>query len=603
MTSQLIEEKREIKNSRVVNSHPRIDGKERVSGNARYGADWKVPGMLFARVLTSAIPHGRVKKIDTGKALSIPGVKAIITCFEDNTIWRSGDRDHERRALPDHVKFVGETIAGVAATSRRVAEQAVQALEVEYEKLPAVLSTEQARREDAPRVWEEGNVHDPMVETFGNLEECFEEADLIMDRDYSTSRVSRAQLEPPVSLAWWEGDKLTAVVSSQTVHLARQSLADDLGIPLEKVRTITLFKGGGFGGGAATNYDDICALLARKAGKPVMLEYSREQDFIGTHVRWSTAQHLRVAVSKSDSKLLAIDLRAYCDIGAYVRFRAGLSYVGGPETYYSWDAWRSNVYGVYTNTGATGYMRAPAGPPSCFSVETLVDEVAYDLGMNPLELRLRNLVAKNTRVREQLTSNGLEACVISGSEAFGWREKWNPLPKKKLGVQDGKLMGVGMAVGSWHAFLGPGEARIRMCRDGTLEVYAGVVDIGTGAKTQMAMIAAGILDVPVEKIRLIYGDTSVSPYARGEVGSMTTGFTGTAVREAATRLRTKLLALASSRMGGKGLWMEEGIITNGRDKINISDLIESLGLEYVEETAQTNPKLLEGTERLSFAAH
>jgi CO/xanthine dehydrogenase Mo-binding subunit len=602
MPAQLLEEKREA-GTRAVNTHPRIDGNERVSGKARYGADWKVPNMLYACVLTSSIAHGKVKKIDTTKAMSIPGVKAIITCLEDKTIWRSGDRDHERRALPDHVRFFGETIAGVAATSRKIAEQAVQALEVEYEELPAVLSLEEARKEGAPKVWDEGNVSGAVTETFGNVEECFERADLILEGDYSTSKLSRAQLEPPVSLAWWEGDKLTVVVSTQTVHMARQSLSADLGIPMDKIRTITLFKGGGFGGGGASNYDDICALLAKRAGKPVMLEYSREQDFIGTHGRWSTVQHLRAAVSKYDAKLLAIDLQAYCDIGAYVRFRPGLSYISGPDTYYSWDAWKADVYGVHTHTGATGYMRAPAGPPSCFSVETLVDEVAYEMGMNPLELRLRNLVVK-AHGHEHLTSNGLEECVTSGSEAFGWRDRWRPPPKKISEVRGKKLVGVGMAVGSWHALLGRGEAWVRMTRDEILEVYAGVVDIGTGAKTQMAMIAAGVLGVPVEKVRMVYGDTSVSPFAMAEVGSMTTGFVGTAVREAATKLKTKLLALASSKLGGTDLRIEAGrLITNGRDAVKISDLISSSGADYVEEKAQTDPKLPEHTERLSFTAH
>ncbi len=274
MVAQLLEEKREAK-IRAVNTHPRIDGNVRVSGKARYGADWKVPDMLYARVLTSSIAHGKVKSIDATKAVKIPGVKAVITCLDDKTIWRGGDRDHERRVLPDHVRFFGETIAAVAATSRKTAEQAVQTLEVEYEELPAVFSLQEARKEGAPRVWDEGNVCPPITEGFGNLKECFDRADIVLEGEYSTSRVSRAQLEPPASLAWWEGDKLTVVVATQTVHMARMSLSADLGIPPDKIRTITLFKGGGFGGGGASNYDDICALLAKKAGKPVMLEYSR----------------------------------------------------------------------------------------------------------------------------------------------------------------------------------------------------------------------------------------------------------------------------------------------------------------------------------------
>ncbi|MDG6904964.1 MAG: xanthine dehydrogenase family protein molybdopterin-binding subunit [Nitrososphaerota archaeon] len=535
--------------------------------------------------------------------MNIPGVKAIITCLDDKSIWHSGDRDHQRRVLPDRVRFVGETIAAVAATSRKIAETAVQALRVEYDELPAVFSIEEARKPNAPKIWDEGNVTSSITLNYGDVNSRIEhDADFVLEADYSTVRVSRAQIEPPVSLAWWEGDVLTVVVASQTVHLARASLSADLGIPQEKIRTITLYKGGGFGGGGSSNYDAIASILSKKAGKPVMLEYSREQDFLGTHGRWGTVQHLRAAVSKTEAKLLALDLKAYCDIGAYTRFRAGLNFVDGPHTYYSWDAWRSEVYGVYTNTPVTGYMRAPAGPASNFSVESFVDEIAHKLGMNPLELRLRNLVV--TPLGEHLTSNGLEECLTSGSEEFGWRKSWRPPDAVRVNGSK-KLKGVGMAVGSWHAVVGPGEAKVRIGRDNILEVYAGIVDIGTGAKTTMAMIAAGVMEMPVENTRVIYGDSSTSPFARGEVGSMTTAFTGTAVREASMKLRNKILSIASQKFGTPNLRIEDGmVISNESSKTaTIADLITSAGLDGVEESASTEPKLPEHSERLSFTAH
>lgn len=623
--AQLIQREKEEAEKREVrreDSHTRIDGRERVSGRARYGADWKVPDMLYGRVLMSTIPHGIVKKIDTTKAASIPGVKAIITCLEDKTIWQGGDREHPRRALADRVRFIGETIAAVAATSRNISQEAIMAIEVEYEEMPAVFTIEEARKEGAPKIWEDGNISRPMTNAFGDIEACFKKADLVIEGDYTTQRLSRSQLEPPVSLAWWEGDKLTVVMSTQTVHTARVLVAKDLGIPVDKVRGITLFKGGGFGGGGSSNYDIIAALLAKKAGRPVMVEYSREQDFLAAQGRWASKQHLRAAVSTADTKLLAIDLKAYCDIGAYVRFRPELSYVDGPDTYYSWEGWNAEVYGVHTNTVGAGYMRAPAGPHSCFAVESMVDEIASRLNVNPLELRLRNVVAEKAHLHEHITSNGLEECLLSGSRAFGWKERWRPppsspatahasvsaAPKAEIRKLGKKLTGVGMAVATWHASLGPGEARVRIGRDGIVDVFAGVVDIGTGAKTTMAMIAAGVLGVPVENIRLTYGDTSVSPFARGEVGSMTTTFTGTAVREAATRAKQKIIELASAKLGTAGrdlmLDMRDKVVTtrDGR-KLKVDELLASSGLEYVEEKAATEPKLPEHDERLSFAAH
>jgi xanthine dehydrogenase molybdenum-binding subunit len=601
MASQIIEQKPAVK----VSSHPRIDGRERTTGTAKYAADWKMPGMLYARVLTSSVSHGSVKKINTLRAKNFPGVEAVITCLDDGTIWHGGDRDHERRVLPDLVKFAGETIAAIAATNRRVAEEALQAIEVEYEELPAVISIEEAMKTDAPKVWENGNITPPMGRSFGDMESCFLRADMTFEAVYSTSRVCRAQLELPASLAWWDGDMLTSVITTQTLHSSRQTLSADLGIPLDKVRTISMYKGGGFGGGGSTNFDLIAALLAKKSRKPVMVEYSREQDFVGTHSRWATSQHLRAAFSKSEGKLLALDLKAHCDIGAYLRYRPGLSVVDGPDTYYSWEAWRSGVYGVYTNTPASGYVRAPAGPASNFAVESFVDEIAHKLAMNPLELRLRNAVTTVHGV-EHLTSNGLEDCMISGSEKFGWRESWRPAPSELISKDDETVRGVGMAVGSWHSLLVPGQARIRIGSDGITEVYVGIVDIGTGAKTTMAMIAAKVLDLPLESIKVISGDTSTTPWARGEVGSMTTGSTGTAVRVAASALREKMLTLASKKLGTSDLEMHEGCVLsrNGFGRgLPISELILDTGQDFMEEIASTNPTLPEHLERLSFTAH
>ena len=226
----------------------------------------------------------------------------------------------------------------------------------------------------------------PLTYGFGDPDSSFTRATLLMEADYSTSRVHNAPLEPAVSLAWWEGEKLTVVAATQGIFNCRDGLAKDLGIPVENVRVITLYKGGGFGNkNNSMNYDIIAALLARKTGKPVMLEYSRLDDFLGVHGRWSSIQHLRAAVDVASAKLLAMDLRAYCDIGAYTRAIKVSTLIGGPDGYYDAEAWRAEVYGVYTNTPTTANMRAPTGPQANFAAESLMDETASRLGVNPLE--------------------------------------------------------------------------------------------------------------------------------------------------------------------------------------------------------------------------
>lgn len=590
--------------------YPRIDGVERITGRAKYTGDWKVPGMLYGRIATSTVPHGIVRSVDTSEALSMKGVKAIVTCLDDRTVWSVGERDHKRRVFTDRVRFVGDCIAAVAAESRTLAREAAESIRAEYEELPSVFTIEDSKREGAPKLWDEGNVIGPLTYGFGDLSAAFGRADFTIEADYTTSRVHNAPLEPATSLAWWEGDHLTVVAGSQAVHGCRENLAKDLGLPLDNVRVICLYKGGGFGNkNNSMNYDLIAALLAKRAVRPVMVEYSRLEDFVGVHGRWSSAQRLRAAVRKSDAKLLAVDVRADCDIGAYTRHIKAGKFVEGPEGYYDCEAWKGEIYGVYTNTPVTAHMRAPTGPHSCFAVESLVDEIAANLGVNPLEFRLRNAITKY-QGKEHFTSNGLRDCLLLGSDAIGWKERWHIPPRDGTGRRDGgqKLRGIGVAIASFHARLGRGEAVLRLGNDGKLEVYTGVVDIGTGAKSTMAIMAATTLGVPLDDVRVVWGDTGSCPYSIGESGSRTTSFTGFAVREAARLLRDDVLRLASGRLScpPRDLRVSsEGRVVSrdGRSLTMAEVAASSPGGGTLEQRAVTEPVVPEHTERACFAAH
>ncbi|MDG6905234.1 MAG: molybdopterin-dependent oxidoreductase [Nitrososphaerota archaeon] len=595
-------ETRESKTEGWIRSHPRIDGKERVTGRARYAGDWKVPEMLYGRMMTSRIPHGNVKRIDISKAAAIDGVKAIITCFDDKTIWHSGEREHERRLFTDRVRFVGDCIGAVATTDRKIAQRALDSIEVEYEDLPTIFTIQDALREGAVKIWETGNVIGPHHTGFGDIDKALHTGNIItVERDYETSRVSNAPMERACSLAWWDGGKLTVVAGTQGVFGCREALANDLGIPKEDIRVITKYKGGGFGGKiSATNYDLAAVLLSKKTGKPVLVEYDRSEDFVATHPRWPSVQHLKGFVSKT-GKLIGVDLKALCDVGAYSRSLKMGTFISGAEVCYDYEAWRGDISGVYTNTPGTGAMRAPPGPQSYFSAETLIDEIAYELKINPLEFRLRNLVVMPHR-EAHLTSNGLRECLMRGSEAIDWKNRWKP-PPRDLG--DSGCRGIGVAVVSWHARVGKGEAKIRIRSDGIVEVHVGVVDIGTGAKTTMAMIASKVLRVPLESMEVIWGDTEAAPYARGEAGSTTTALTGTAVREAAAMARSKLLELASTQLKTTAhrLEMESGYIAAGAQRIKIGEVLLRAGIQAIEESASTEPKLPEHADRLAFGAH
>lgn len=578
---------------------PRVDALERATGGARYAADWKRKDMLYARIITSTVPNGRVVEIDKSGASGTEGVVDIVTCFDDRTVWHAGEREHERRLFTDRVRFVGDCIGAVAASTRMAAQKGSEAVRVRYEEYQATFTIESSLREGAPKVWEDGNVLRTRSYGYGDVEEAFRACSVFVEGEYETARVHNSQLETAASLAWWEGDRLTVVAATQSIFGCRNGIARDLGIPADNVRVITKYKGGGFGNKAdSMNYDLIAAILARRTGRPVMVEYSRSDEFTSVHGRWSSRQKLRLGCDPSGN-VLALEVNAMCDIGAYTRRIKPFNFVDGAQSYYSCRAFRGEDAGVYTNTPATGHMRAPSGPQSCFASETIMDEAAFRLGIDPLQFRLRNMVrvAHNS---ETLTSNGLEECLRAGSEAFGWKERRNA-----GAVAAETSTGAGVAIAAWHSRLGRGEAAVSLTRDGRIIVRTGVVDIGTGAKTTMAVIASRNTGMPIESVDVEWGDTEGSPYSVGESGSRTTAFTGTAVKAASTALRGRILEKASSISGfGPGsLEIRNGAVLNaGRKLLAVEDVAETLESELVEKAA-TEPVLPKGTERLSFAAH
>ncbi|MHB2036140.1 MAG: xanthine dehydrogenase family protein molybdopterin-binding subunit, partial [Nitrososphaerales archaeon] len=532
-------------------------------------------------------------------------VAAVITCMDDQTIWNAGERVHKRRLFTDHVRFVGDSIGAVAATTRNIAQEASELVQVEYDELPSVFTIADSLKPNAPKIWEDGNVLGPHTFGFGDLEAAFSKADLILEGDYITSRVHNSPLEPATSLAWWEDDKLTVVAGSQNVMGTRDGIAKDLNLPASKVRVITLYKGGGFGNkNNSMNHDLMAALLAKKTGKPVMMEYSRADDFTGIHGRWSSNQHLRMAVDTRTGKIIAGDQTAHCDVGGYTRHVMAGNFVDGAESYYSTEAWSGKSFGIYTNTSATGHMRAPTGPQACFAAETLVDEIAHKLRLDPMRFRLNNRITKHEGV-ENFTSNGMEDCLIQGAEIFGWKQKWQrppDLPKGKI------ARGVGVAIATWHSRYGKGEAILALKKDGSVELTTSVVDIGTGAKSVMAIIAADALGIDLEDISVVWGDSDLGLFAIGESGSRTTNYTGIAVKDTALKLRNKILELASSyfKVSPSELTIEHSrVIQNGSTwkYIELSKLMEFAKLDELRERGTSEPVFPEGQTGYSFAAH
>lgn len=520
---------------------PRIDALERVTGQARYAEDIALPGMLFARVLRSPHPHARIQSIDGSAAEALPGVRAIIHSGNTKVKWTGGDSQGRRRVFSEVVRFVGEPVAAVAAVDRHTAEDALELIRVEYEELPAALSIDDARKQGATAIHPGGNVEErPLTYEIGNLEDGFRQADLTYEETFRTQHVNNAQLERRVSLAQWDGGRLTVWASTQGIYNCQKDIAQDLGLPLSKVRVICEYMGGGFGNkNQAYDFDLMAALLSKQTGRPVRVEFNRHEDFVAVHGRWPTLQHYRIGVKK-DGTLTAMHLKGYSGMGAYLRSSGDLASVeiyGTPNV-------KKEVYRVYTNVSCSANYRAPAFPQSFFAMESALDEIAGKLNIDPLEFRLKNLPTAWGERRLQFSSNGLEQCIRQGAAAFGWTEK-----RQQYANQSGELRhGIGMALGHFGSGLGPSSAMVKIFPDGSVKVFVGVTDIGTGAKTTMGLIAAEALGVPFENVSVVSGDTDVCPYSPGESGSRTTGYTGIAVIQACDKVRQQLLDQAAGQL-------------------------------------------------------
>ena len=582
---------------------PRIDAYERVSGQAQYTGDIQLRGMLYARVLRSPHPHAKIVSIDTSKAERLPGVKAVVHHGNAQIPWSSGGHTHRRFIFNNPVRYVGDAVAAVAATDRHVAEEALGLIEVKYEKLPHVLDANEALKPDAPKITPEGNLSvgkgafsAPIEESWGDLEKGFKEADRVFEDTYITKHVNNAQLERRVSVAKWDAGKLTVFASTQGVSNARTDIAKDFGLPLSKVRVVCKYMGGGFGNkNQAQDYDYMAAVLARVSGQPVKLEFTREDDYIGMHGRWSSEQHYKIGVKK-DGTITAVQLDAVTNMGAYRKQSGNLS---GTD-FYNIPNFKKVIKPVHTNTVVAANYRAPAYPQSVFGFASFLDQIAFELGINPVEMFQKNRIQKY-KSKIPFTSNHLEECIIEGSKRIGWSEKWHT-----AGAMSGpKKHGIGMALGGYPFRPGLGAATIRVNPDGTAHVLVGVTDIGTGAKSTMAIVASEALGIPLNQLQLTNGDTDVTPYSVGESGSRTTAFTGPAVIAAAEDVRRQIFAMAAPQLKVKPeeLDLRDGqvfVSGNPSQRIPLSRAVARSG-ELIGR-ATTNPSFKD-VEGKSFAAH
>jgi putative selenate reductase molybdopterin-binding subunit len=537
----------------VGHATPKIDAVERVTGKAAYTGDVKLPGMLYARVLRSPHPHARIRSIDVSKARAVPGVKAILTHETTQVVWGAGGvaggqqynddvkkiTKQRRYIFNNPVRFVGDPVAAVAAVNRHVAEEALRHIVVDYEVLPFVLEPEEALAPGAVKIWPDGNLAlnarneaQPSTQTRGNVTAALAAANRTFEDRYTTAFEHNAQMEPRVAVAHWEGDKLTVYTPTGGIANCRHDIARDLGLPDDRVRVVCQYMGGNFGNkNQNQDVDLIAAMLAKEAAAPVKLELSRREDFIGMHGRWPTVQYYKVGTS-ADGTLEAISLRAFSGMGPY---RKNSGNIGGIDLYRCPNI-ETVVTPVYTNKTVSGNLRGPEFPQGFYGIQSMMDDVAYKLKMDPVDFILRNMT-RMSRDEVPYTNHTIEECIRKGAQRFDWKARWRPLPGSDRGPVK---RGAGVSFMAFRSGLGQSSAVMRLDATGQYTVFVGVTDVGAGAKTTMWLIAAEELGVPLSKVNVVWGDTDRCPYSVGESGSRTTIMTGDAVIAAARDLKKQI---------------------------------------------------------------
>ena len=556
----------------------RRDLPEKLTGEAKYTADIRLPGMLHGKILRSPHPHARILAVDASAASNLPGVHAVLTPFDVP----------EGRVAPDlpildtEVRYVGDEVAAVAAVDEDTAQDALRLIDVTYEPLPFVIDPVEAMRSGAPEVHAGGNLVGGKSLTLerGSVEEGFAQADRIFEDEFSTQAHSGASLEPRAAIAAWEDGRLTVWKSSRGIHADRLSLSLSLGIPRKDVRVIGPHMGAGYGNKDETRLAAITALLARRAGQPVKIELTREEEFIAGPHRHATITKLKVGV-RQDCTISAVHATTIMDTGAYLASGPGVIRRAGQGALYLYRCANARYDGhlVYTNQPSAGSYRALGAPQGHFALESLIDRIAEEMGVDPLDFRLKNHVGPEGQPGERLTppgeivdsqpveggipfsSNGLRECLEKGSAAIGWRERPTSSPSALAATK----RGIGMSMFIYRG--GPGgksTARMRLEQDGSVTLTTGVADVGEGSLTVLAQIAARSIGVPYSQVQVESGDTALTPESPITAGSTVTFSGGLAVQRVAEQLKSRIVDAVASERGTspQSLSLEDGSLVD-----------------------------------------
>jgi CO/xanthine dehydrogenase Mo-binding subunit len=544
--------------------------------------------MVYGKILRSPYAHARIKRIDAHRARELPGVVAVMTgddVLDINPYYGHAIKDRPLIAI-DRVRFVGEPVVAVAAEDLATADEALTLIDVEYEELASAVTLEAALADGAPRLHltellktglfhglgelkpQPGNICYVHGFARGDVEEVFAGAGVVVEGEYRFPAVYQYAMEPHTTIAQWDGDEVTVWSSCQHPFLVRAEIADLFELPVANVRIVVPYLGGGFGSKSYTKMEPIAVALARKARRPVRIANAVDEAMVTTR-RHGMKAWMRTAAT-ADGCLLAREVRAWFDTGAYADngprvVATGADAAPGP---YRWQAVKVDAWGVYTNTSPAGSYRAFGATHLQWIGESQVDEIARRCGLDAVQIRERNLLTPGESVRPG--GKPLDADLIGDVKKAAEGLDW--------GTPKPPYVGRGVSVGLLAAGAHPvSTAFARMEADGTVTLYVSSTEVGQGARTVFSQIVAEELALPVERVKVIGGDTRVTPYDRSTGASRSTTLAGLAVQRAARELRTQLLAIAGRVFGlpEMALELRDGAVWHEGEQKTHADLIRA----------------------------
>jgi 4-hydroxybenzoyl-CoA reductase subunit alpha len=540
---------------------PRVDAREKVTGEAKYAADFSLPDMLWCKLVRSPYPHARILNIDTSKAEKLPGVKAVITGKDFGGWtwgWMPATRDEPPMAV-DKVRYMAEAVAAVAAIDEDIAEEAASLVEVEYEELPGVFDPEEAMKDGAPKVHDyvKNNISVEYHWNFGDVEKAFAESYIVREDRFRTAKSTHGYLEPPATLAYYDPTGyITVRAAKQSPYFHYRHLAACFKLPLSKIRVIQPFIGGGFGG---TKNDSLAGdfssvLLSKVTGKPVKYVETMEEELITSRRRHSLIVYSKMG-AKKDGTLTAIHHKVVADGGGYTAIGPLSMYLAGFATTlpYKLPNFKYDAYRVFTNHPIGAAMRGHGITHTRFAAEIQMEMIAEELGIDPVEIRIRNAIdnPEPGTVYETINKVALKTCGLKQAlrevvDDPVWRDR-DKKPKKEGAIS----WGVGL---SGSSYLGGARqmghqscaAIIRVCEDGTVNLITGASDCGQGSDTVLCMIAAEELGVTLEYVDIKRVDTAYTPVDPGSYGSRVTILAGQATQKAAREAKRQLIEAAAN---------------------------------------------------------